>query len=82
MVTGSTVDFNSAAVSYQTIPAFNYYNLTSSSTGPRLMAVSEPSASAGTFTPTNQNFGIGGTPTVNFNGPGRRRSQRFPITTT
>ena len=43
VVTGSTVDFNGTGA--QTIPAFNYNNLTSSSTGARTLAAAARSAS-------------------------------------
>src|SRR5439155_664205 len=47
-ITGSTVSFNSATA--QTIPAINYNNLTSTSTGGRTLASSGTIGIAGTFT--------------------------------
>ena len=66
-----------AAASYQTIPAFNYNNLTTSSTGP-VDGSSGTVGVAGAFTPTNQNFGIGGQPTMDFNGTGTQTIPAFP----
>ena len=77
-VTGSTVDFNSAGA--QTIPAFGYNNLTSSSTGARTLASSGTIGVAGTFTPGTNAYTVTGS-TVNFNGSVRRRSRRSPTTT-
>ncbi len=67
-VTGSTVDFNGAGA--QTIPAFGYNNLTSSSTGARTLAASGTVGVAGTFTPGTNAYTVTGS-TVNFNGVGR-----------
>ncbi|QQS15430.1 MAG: hypothetical protein IPK84_03610 [Candidatus Moraniibacteriota bacterium] len=61
----STVDFNGAGS--QTIPALNYNNLTSSSTGVRVLANSGTIGIASTFTPGSNSYTITGS-TVNFNG--------------
>src|SRR5436189_1403341 len=64
-IAGSTVHFNGSAA--QTIPAFNYNNLTSSSTGARTLAASGTVGVAGIFTPGGNTYTIAGS-TVNFNG--------------
>ncbi|MFC5193161.1 YDG domain-containing protein [Algoriphagus aquatilis] len=64
-VTNSTVDFNGSSA--QTIPAFTYHNLTSSSTGTRTLASSGTVWIAGTFTTGNNSYSTSGS-TVNFNG--------------
>ena len=63
-MTGSTVNFNGAGA--QTIPAFGYNNLTSSSTGARTLAASGTVGVAGTFTPGTNTYTVTGS-TVNFN---------------
>jgi hypothetical protein len=72
-ITGSTVDFNGAGP--QTIPAFNYNNLTSSSGGARTLASSGTIGVAGAFTPGTNSYTITGS-TVNFNGAG---AQVIPV---
>ncbi len=64
-VTGSTIDFNSAGA--QTIPAFNYHNLTASSTGARTLATGGTIGVAGAFTPGANSYTITGS-TIAFNG--------------
>jgi predicted outer membrane repeat protein len=64
-ITGSTVDFNGAGV--QTIPAFNYNNLTSSNTGARTLVNGGTIGIAGVFTPGTNVYTITGN-TVTFNG--------------
>ncbi|MFA4917250.1 MAG: hypothetical protein WC560_11360, partial [Syntrophales bacterium] len=64
-VTGSTVDFNGSGS--QTIPALDYNNLTSSSSGARTLASSGTIGVAGTFTPGTNTYTVTGS-TVNFNG--------------
>jgi hypothetical protein len=64
-VTGSTVDFNGSGA--QTIPAFNYYNLRSSSTGYRTLATNGTVGVAGAFIPGNNNYALTNS-TINFNG--------------
>ncbi len=64
---GSTIEFNSA--SGQTIPAFNYGNLRSSSTGARTLASSGTIGIAGTFTIGTNSYTITGS-TIDYNGTG------------
>jgi hypothetical protein len=64
-IAGSTLDFNGSGA--QTIPAFNYNNLTSSSTGARTLANSGTTGVAGTFTPGSNAYTITGS-TIDFNG--------------
>lgn len=64
-ITSSTVDFNGAGS--QTVAAFNYNHLTSSSTGARTLAASGTIGVAGTFTPGANSFTVSGS-TMNFNG--------------
>jgi hypothetical protein len=71
-ITGSTIEFNSG--NSQTIPAFNYNNLTSSSTGARTLASSGTIGVAGTFTPGTNSYTITGS-TIDYNGTG---SQAVP----
>lgn len=62
--TNSTINFSSA--SSQTIPAFNYYNLASSSAGARTLASSGTIFVAGTFTAGANAYTVTGS-TMNFN---------------
>jgi hypothetical protein len=64
-ITGNTINFNGAGT--QTIPAFTYNNLTSSSTGNRTLASSGIIKIAGTFTPGTNAYTITGS-TVEYNG--------------
>jgi CSLREA domain-containing protein len=64
-ITGNTINFNGAGT--QTIPAFTYNNLTSSSTGSRTLASSGIIKIAGTFTPGTNTYTITGS-TVEYNG--------------
>jgi hypothetical protein len=73
-VTGSTVDFNGGAG--QTIPAFAYNNLTSSSTGARTLASSGTIGVAGSFTPGTNSYTVTGS-TVDFNGAGPQTIPAF-----
>src|SRR6185369_3974385 len=73
-ITGSTVDFNGSGA--QTIPAFNYNNLTSSSSGARTLAGSGTIGIAGTFTPGTNSYTITGS-TINFNGAGAQQVEAF-----
>ena len=73
-ITGSTVDFNGAGA--QTIPAFAYNNLTSSSTGARTLASSGTIGVRGTFTPGTNAYAVTGS-TVNFNGAGAQTIPAF-----
>ncbi len=63
--TGSTINFNGSSAS--TIPAFNFNNLTSSSTGGRILASSGTIGVFSTFTPGANSYTVTGS-TVNFNG--------------
>jgi hypothetical protein len=67
ITTGNTVEFNSTSV--QTISAFNYSNLTSSSTGGRILSGSGTIGIAGAFTPGLNSYSVTGS-TVNYNGTG------------
>jgi uncharacterized repeat protein (TIGR01451 family)/gliding motility-associated-like protein len=62
--TGNTVNFNGSVS--QTIPAINYYNLTSSSSGARVLASTGTIGIAGTFTKGTNTYTTTGS-TVNFN---------------
>src|SRR2546423_576503 len=64
-ITGSTIYFNGSGA--QTIPAFNYNNLTSSSSGTRTLANSGTIGIAGTFAPGTNTFTTTGS-TIDFNG--------------
>jgi hypothetical protein len=64
-VTGSTVDFNGSVG--QSIPAFNFNNLTSSSTGTRTLPNGGTVGVAGAFTPGTNVYTITGS-TVEYNG--------------
>lgn len=63
--TQGTIDFNGAVA--QTIPAFNYFNLTSSNTGARTLASSGTIGIAGAFTPGSNVYTTTGS-TIRFNG--------------
>ncbi len=62
---GNTVNYNGTIA--QTVVAFNYNNLTSSSTGARSLANSGTIGVAGTFTPGANSYTITGS-TIDFNG--------------
>jgi hypothetical protein len=66
-ITGSTINFNGSGA--QIIPAFNYNNLTSSSTGARTLSSTGNIGVAGTFTPGSNTYTITSS-TINFNGTG------------
>lgn len=74
VMTGNTINFNGAGP--QTIPAFNYNNLTSSSTGARTLASSGTIGVAGVFTPGANSYTITGS-TVDFNGTGAQTIPAF-----
>jgi hypothetical protein len=63
-ITGSTIDFNSSGS--QSIPAFNYNNLTSSSSGARTLVNGGTIGIAGTFTPGGNSYTITGN-TIDYN---------------
>jgi CSLREA domain-containing protein len=73
-ITGSTIDFNGSVA--QTIPAFNYNNLTSSNTGARTLANSGTVGIAGVFTQGTNAYTITGS-TINFNGAGAQTIPAF-----
>src|SRR5258706_284594 len=73
-ITGSTIDFNGSVA--QTIPAFNYNNLTSSNTGARTLAGAGTIGVAGVFTPGTNAYTITGS-TINFNGAGAQTIPAF-----
>jgi CSLREA domain-containing protein len=73
-ITGSTIDFNGAGA--QTIPAFNYNNLTSSNTGARTLANAGTIGIAGAFTPGTNTYTITGS-TIDFNGAGAQTIPAF-----
>src|SRR5207249_11694020 len=64
-ITGSTIDVNGAGA--QTIPTFNYNNLTSSSSGARVLVSGGIIGVAGLFTPGSNAYTITNN-TINFNG--------------
>jgi hypothetical protein len=64
-ITGSTINFNGSGG--QTIPAFNYNNLTSSNTGTRTLASSGSIRIAAVFTPGTNTYTITGS-TIEYNG--------------
>src|SRR5215213_9753395 len=65
VVTNNTVDFNGSGT--QTIPAFNFFNLTSSNAGARTLANSGIIGIASVFTPGTNAYTIAGS-TVMYNG--------------
>ncbi|MDP2886618.1 MAG: hypothetical protein Q8P51_16540, partial [Ignavibacteria bacterium] len=67
ITTGNTVNFNGSGA--QTVPAFNYNNLTSSSTGARTLASSGTIGVAETLTPGTNTYTITGS-TIDYNGAG------------
>jgi hypothetical protein len=66
-ITGNTINFNGAGT--QTIPAFTYFNLTSSNTGFRTLDPSGVVKIAGVFTPGTNAYTITSS-TVEYNGSG------------
>ncbi|MCX6296870.1 MAG: hypothetical protein NTX97_12570, partial [Bacteroidetes bacterium] len=64
-IAGSTIDFNGTVP--QSVPAFNYYNLTSSSAGSRTLPATGTVGVASTFIPGTNSF-INTGSTINFNG--------------
>ena len=70
----NTIIYNGTGV--QTIPAFNYYHLTSSSTGTRILVSTGTIGVAGTFTPGTNSYTIAGS-TINFNGTGAQTVPAF-----
>jgi hypothetical protein len=73
-ITGNTINFNGTGG--QTIPAFNYNDLTSSSTGARTLANAGTIGIAGTFTPGTNAYTITGS-TIDFNGSGAQTISAF-----
>ena len=74
VVTGNTVNFNGGGA--QTIPAFNYNNLTSSGAGARTLANAGTIGVAGTFSPGANTYTNTGS-TINFNGTGAQTIPAF-----
>src|SRR5439155_4030822 len=77
-ITGSTVSFNSASA--QTIPAINYNNLTSTSTGGRTLASSGTIGIAGTFTAGTNVYTTTGS-TLDYNGSSAQTMPSSGVTT-
>src|SRR5205807_1436946 len=77
-ITGSTIDFNGSGA--QTIPAFNYNNLTSSSNAARTLASSGTVGIAGALTPGTNTFTITDS-TIDFNGSGAQTTPAFNYNT-
>src|SRR5439155_20252 len=73
-VTGSTISFNGTGA--QTIPAFNYNNLTSTNTGARTPAASGTIGIAGTFTPGANAYTLTGS-TIAYNGTSAQTAAGF-----
>jgi hypothetical protein len=73
-VAGGTVGFTGSGA--QTIPAYNYNNLTSSSTGSRTLANGSTIGIAGLFTPGANAYTITGN-TIDFNGNGAQTVSAF-----
>lgn len=73
-VSGGTVGFTGSIA--QTIPAYQYNNLTSSSTGSRVLASSGTIGIAGTFTPGTNAYTVAGS-TVDFNSAGSQAIASF-----
>jgi hypothetical protein len=73
-MTGNTIDYNGSGS--QTIIAFNYNNLTSSSTGARTLASSGTIGVAGVFTPGANSYTITGS-TVDYNGTAAQNITAF-----
>ncbi|RQO66030.1 hypothetical protein DBR43_27705 [Pedobacter sp. KBW06] len=66
-LSGGTVGFTGS--SSQTIPAYNYYNLSSSGTGARVLASTGTIGISNTFSPGTNAYTVTGS-TVNYNGSG------------
>ena len=73
-ITGSTIDFNGNGT--QTIPAFNYHNLTSSNIGNRILTSSGTIGIAATLTPGTNSYTIAGS-AIDFNGSGAQTIPEF-----
>lgn len=73
-VSGGTVGFTGTGT--QTIPAYNYNNLSSGATGSRILAASGTIGIAGSFTPGSNSYTITGS-TINFNGSGAQTIPAF-----
>ena len=71
---GSTVIFNGNVT--ETIPAYNFANLTSSGTGARILASTGTIGISGVFTPGTNSYTITGS-TINFNGTGNQTIPAF-----
>ncbi len=73
-ITGSTIEFKGSGT--QTIPAFNYNNLSSTGSGSRILANTGTIGIAGTFSPGSNSYTITGS-TINFNGSGTQTIPAF-----
>jgi len=71
---GGTVGFTGSGA--QTIPAYNYYNLTSSSSGARTLASGGTIGVAGTFTPGTNTYTITGS-TISYDASGAQTIAAF-----
>jgi hypothetical protein len=74
VVTGNTVDFNGSVG--QSVPAFNYNNLTSSSSGSRILSSTGVIGVAGIFTPGTNSYTVTGS-TIDYNGSGSQNVTAF-----
>ncbi len=74
VITGNTINFNGTVT--QTIPVFNYNNLTSSSTGARILSTAGTIGIAGVFTPGTNTYTVTGS-TVSFNGSAAQNIPAF-----
>ena len=73
-ITGNTIEFNGSGS--QTIPAFNYNNLTSSNTGARTLASSGTIGIAGAFTTGTNSYTVTGN-TIDYNGSSSQTISAF-----
>jgi hypothetical protein len=73
-ITNSTVEFNGSVS--QTIPAFNYFNLSSTNIGARILSPSGTIGIAGNFAPGTNSYTVA-LSTVNFNGTAPQTCSAF-----
>jgi hypothetical protein len=74
IVNSSTVNFSGPGT--QTIPVYNYYNLTSSNIGDRILSNSSDIGVSGTFTPGSNSYTTTGS-TINYNASGAQPVASF-----